>query len=90
MTPDVLTGDEVAKLLRVSRDTVYRLATRGQLPARKVGRIWRFSEDAIRKYVEGGSAVGQNSRAADGRHPGAADSGDDKERQLASARAPEP
>jgi PTS system nitrogen regulatory IIA component len=84
MTPDVLTGDEVAKLLRVSRDTVYRLATRGQLPARKVGRIWRFSKDAIRKYVEGESAVGQAGRAANGKDPGAANSGDDKKRQMAS------
>ncbi len=51
MTPDVLTGDEVARLLRVSRDTVYRLAARGQLPGRKVGRIWRFSKDAIHDYL---------------------------------------
>ena len=85
MTPDVLTGDEVAKLLRVSRDTVYRLATRGQLPARKVGRIWRFSKDAIRKYVEGESAVGHAGFVAQGRDPGAADNGDDKKRPLASA-----
>ena len=52
MPVELLTGDEVAKLLRVSRDTVYRLATRGELPGRKVGRVWRFSKEAIALYVD--------------------------------------
>ena len=51
MLPDVLTGDEVARLLRVSRDTVYRLAARGELPGRKIGRIWRFQRRSIEEYL---------------------------------------
>lgn len=52
MSLQVLTGGEVAKLLRVSRDTVYRLAASGELPGRKIGRIWRFSRDAIEQYLQ--------------------------------------
>ena len=51
MAPTVLTGRKVAKLLRVSQDTVYRLAARGQLSGRKVGRIWRFPRRAIESYL---------------------------------------
>ncbi len=39
---DVLTPDEAAALLRVSRTTLYRLARNGELPGTKVGRSWRF------------------------------------------------
>jgi len=51
MAPDVLTIDEVAKLLRVSPDTVYRLAARGELAGRKVGRIWRIPRSAVEQYL---------------------------------------
>ncbi len=50
-TPDVLTVGEVAGFMRVSRETVYRLAARGELPGRKIGRIWRFPKEAIREYL---------------------------------------
>ncbi len=50
-TPDVLTVGEAAAFMRVSRETVYRLAARGELPGRKIGRIWRFPKDAIHEYL---------------------------------------
>jgi excisionase family DNA binding protein len=39
---DVLTADEAARYLRVSRKTLYRLVSAGQIPGQKVGRSWRF------------------------------------------------
>ncbi len=51
MAYDILTADEVAQLMRVSRDTVYRLVARGELPGRKVGRAWRFSRAAIQQHL---------------------------------------
>ncbi len=51
MTLEILTAKEVAKLMRVSRDTVYAIAARGELPGRKVGRIWRFPRDAIEAFI---------------------------------------
>lgn len=68
-TPDVLTVVEVAAFMRVSRETVYRLAARGELPGRKIGRIWRFPKEAIQQYVQGNSLVGHASRSAPGRYP---------------------
>jgi len=38
---EVLTLDEVAKYLRLSRKTAYRMARAGELPAFKAGNHWR-------------------------------------------------
>ena len=55
-TPSVmgrfLTVAEVARHLRVSNMTVYRLVKSGQLPAVRVGRGYRLQEDDVRKYLE--------------------------------------
>ena len=50
-THSVLTIKQVAEFLQVSTDTVYRLATSGELQGRKIGRIWRFPKDAIENYI---------------------------------------
>ena len=65
----LLTVDEVVQLLRLSRDTIYRLAASGELPGRKIGRTWRFPSDAVEAYV----------RQGQGCHPrrGDDDAGDD-------------
>ena len=89
-TPDVLTVGEVAAFMRVSRETIYRLAARGELPGRKIGRIWRFSKDAIQKYIEGDSVVGPAGRVAQGGDHSATDSDDNEKRRPASAGALEP
>ena len=39
---EYLTPNEVASILGVSVETVRRLARSGQLPAKRVGRQWRF------------------------------------------------
>ena len=54
MPCEIMTAEQVAELLQVSRDMVYQLATRGELPGRKIGRIWRFSRDAIDAFMRGG------------------------------------
>lgn len=43
---------EVARELRVSNMTVYRLIKAAQLPAVRVGRGYRIREDDVRKYLE--------------------------------------
>jgi excisionase family DNA binding protein len=47
-----LTVGEVARHLRVSNMTVYRLVNSGQLPAVRVGRGYRIRENDVRKYLE--------------------------------------
>ena len=44
---------EAAKILRVSFDSVCRGARKGEIPAVKVGRYWRFLPSALRAYLAG-------------------------------------
>jgi len=47
----LLTVNEVADLLRVSRMTVYRLIKTGELPALRVGRSYRLREEDVHTYL---------------------------------------
>jgi excisionase family DNA binding protein len=47
----LLTVNEVADLLRVSRMTVYRLIKEGELKALRVGRNYRLREDDVDAYL---------------------------------------
>lgn len=51
--PITLTTREVANILRVSDRTVQLLAEKGELPAVRVGKRWRFTREVIRKWVTG-------------------------------------
>jgi excisionase family DNA binding protein len=42
-TDTVLTIDELARYLKVSKSTLYKLC-QGRIPGRKIGRHWRFSK----------------------------------------------
>jgi len=48
---EILTASQVAALLKVHLRTVYTLARKGSIPARKFGGGWRFSKNAILKMV---------------------------------------
>ncbi|GAB2656484.1 helix-turn-helix domain-containing protein [Saccharopolyspora gloriosae] len=47
-----LTVAEVARLMRVSKMTVYRLVHAGDLPAARVGRSFRVAENDVHAYLE--------------------------------------
>jgi diguanylate cyclase (GGDEF)-like protein/excisionase family DNA binding protein len=50
--PEVWIGiDDSARYLSVPVRTMYRLAQRGQLPAAKVGRAWRFKRSALDAHL---------------------------------------
>ena len=46
-----LTVAEVATMMRVSKMTVYRLVHGGELPALRVGRSFRVTEDDVQEYL---------------------------------------
>jgi len=48
----LLTADEVAALLRVTKAWVYAETRRGALPHVRLGRYVRFRESAVRDWVE--------------------------------------
>ena len=41
-------ADDLANLLEVSRETVYRLARTGGIPSIRVGRVWRFYPSEVK------------------------------------------
>jgi excisionase family DNA binding protein len=49
---EFLTVAEVAKQLRVSNMTVYRLIKAGEIRALRIGRGYRLKEDDVRRYLE--------------------------------------
>ena len=48
---EFLTIAEVAARMRVSKMTVYRLVHGGELPAVRVGRSFRVTEDDVNEYL---------------------------------------
>jgi len=50
----LLTFQEAADLLRVSRATMYRLLASGQLVGHKVGRGWRFYKADVHNFISQG------------------------------------
>ena len=46
-----LTPLEVAELLKITKNTVYELIKRGELPAYKVGKKLRIDKEDINNYI---------------------------------------
>ena len=49
---EVMTASEVAELLHLPLSTVYCLARRGELPARRLGRTWRFLRPRLEELLD--------------------------------------
>lgn len=45
------TPQEVAELLRVSPTAILRLLRRGELPAVRIGRLWRVEESELQRWL---------------------------------------
>lgn len=56
---NLLTVKEVAALLRVSAQTLYKMLEQGDIPAVKVGSQWRFDREKIRAWI---SSQGSEAR----------------------------
>lgn len=48
---EVMTAGEVAELLHLPVSTVYYLARRGEIPACRLGRAWRFLRPKIEELL---------------------------------------
>ena len=49
---DVLTIDELAVYLKISKSTLYKVVREGKIPSQKIGRHWRFRKGAIDRWLE--------------------------------------
>lgn len=50
---EVMTAREVADLLKMPVSTIYELARRGEIPARRLGRTWRFVRPRLEELLAG-------------------------------------
>lgn len=51
---EIMTMDELALYLKISKSTLYKLAVESKLPGTKIGKRWRFHKDAIDQWVKHG------------------------------------
>lgn len=59
----VYTLDEVADILKVSRRTLYTYIKEGKLPAVKMGKYWRVSQDTLESFISTGTRVADPQRS---------------------------
>lgn len=54
---DILDVEQAAKFLKISPDTLKKLARERKIPSNKIGRQWRFPRAQLQQFVGGGKAV---------------------------------
>lgn len=65
MNDDILNLDQAIEFLGVSEKTMIKLLREEHIPARKIGREWRFSREALIKWLALGDSmdyINQNER----------------------------
>ena len=55
-----LSVDEIASYMGIKRDTVYKWIDRRNMPAYKMGRLWKFRKEEIDEWVRQGGANEDN------------------------------
>jgi len=61
----LMTSEELAGCLRLSKSSIYHLASTGQLPGFKIGDSWRFDGGEILKLIRG-ERIGKNKKEMKG------------------------
>lgn len=51
-----LSVEEICKYLGVSNDTVYKWIDKHDMPAHRMGRLWKFKKDEVDEWVKAGGA----------------------------------
>lgn len=67
MNKEILNMDEAAELFNVSIKTFIKLLKEEQVPARKIGREWRFSKQALIQWLSSGNSQQYSSSDSDTR-----------------------
>ena len=57
-----LSVEEIAAYLGIKRETLYKWLAEKNMPAHKVGRLWKFRKDEIDEWVKSGSADSRKKR----------------------------
>ena len=63
-----LSVDEIAAYLGIKRDTVYKWISEKQMPAHRMGRLWKFRKEEVDDWVKtGGAGDKEKGQIPDGR-----------------------
>ncbi len=57
-----LSVEEIAEHLGVSKDTVYAWIRRREMPAHRIGRLWKFKTAEVDEWVKSGGAAEDEGR----------------------------
>ena len=60
-----MTTGEVAKYLRVSRATIYRLVKQGEIPVSRIAKHLRFRRDIIDRWLSEKEAMNSHAKKND-------------------------
>ena len=60
-----LSVDEIAAHLGIKRDTVYNWISDKQMPAHRMGRLWKFRKEEVDDWVKAGGAAKSNKKDSD-------------------------
>lgn len=50
-----LSTDDIAAYLGVKRDTIYKWRVRHQMPAHRIGKLWKFRQEEVDAWVHSGA-----------------------------------
>ena len=53
--------DDIAAHLGVAKDSIYRWIDKRNLPAHRVGRLWKFKISEVDKWIRRGGAAGDGN-----------------------------
>lgn len=53
--------DEIARHLGVSKETIYRWLEKKQIPAHRMGKLWKFKPSEVDDWVKNGGASRDHS-----------------------------
>lgn len=53
--PEIMTTKELAEYLKLHEITVCKHAAEGIIPAKRIGRVWRFDKKAIDEWIHAAS-----------------------------------
>ena len=57
-----LSVDEIAAYLGIKRETIYKWLVEKDMPAHRVGRLWKFRKDEIDEWVRTGEADSRKNK----------------------------
>lgn len=83
-----LSADDIAAHLGITKDTVYTWIAEKDMPAHKMGRLWKFQTSEIDDWVRRGGAAGDSRRSssASGSVVGGSPYADTKDEQTKDRR----